>query len=429
MPEKITLNHVCKVEGHGSLYVEIEQGKVKRCELGSVEGARYFEGIIKGRHYSEIPEIVSRICGICSCAHTVCSIKAIENAFDVKVSAQVQLLRELLTIGERIRSHATHLYLLALPDYLGYESAIAMAPHYKKEVQRALELVKLGNNIVEIIGGRDMHPVTPVIGGFTKVIAKKDCEQLLKRLKDMKEDARVTANLFLNIKYPAFERKTDHVSLKQLDSFPLIEGKIVSMNGLDIEQRDYLKHLEEYIEERSTAKFSVKKDKSYLVGALARINTNMKLLSKDTEQVLKKSRIKFPSTNPFHNNVAQALELLHWIDIAITAFEKQEFRPEDVQKVKPKKARGIAAVEAPRGILFHDYTFDEKGFLEKANIVTPTAQNLRNMEEDIKAYLELLLKEEKPKDEIVLEIEKLIRAYDPCFSCSTHFLDVTWKET
>jgi len=175
MPEKITLNHVCKVEGHGSLYVEIEQGKVKRCELGSVEGARYFEGIIKGRHYSEIPEIVSRICGICSCAHTVCSIKAIENAFDVKVSAKVQLLRELLTIGERIRSHATHLYLLALPDYLGYESAIAMAPHYKKEVQRALELVKLGNNIVEIIGGREMHPVTPVIGGFTKVIAKKDC--------------------------------------------------------------------------------------------------------------------------------------------------------------------------------------------------------------------------------------------------------------
>ena len=167
MPEKITLNHVCKVEGHGSLYVEIDKGKVKKCELGAVEGARYFEGIVKGRHWSDIKEITSRICGICSCAHTICSIKAIENAFGVKVSEQVELLRDLLTIGERIRSHATHLYLLALPDYLGYESAIAMAPHYKQEVARALELVKLGNTIVELVGGREMHPVTSVVGGFT----------------------------------------------------------------------------------------------------------------------------------------------------------------------------------------------------------------------------------------------------------------------
>ena len=429
MSTKITLNHVCKVEGHGSLYVEIDNGKVKKCELGTVEGARYFEGIIKGRHFSEIPEITSRICGICSCAHTVCSIKAIENAFGIKVSEQTELLRDFLTIGERIRSHATHLYLLALPDYLGYESAIAMAPHYQKEVARALELVKLGNTIVEIIGGREMHPVTPVIGGFTRIINKEEQERLLKWLKQLKEDARITANLFLNIKYPKFERKTDYVSLKQLDGFPLIKGKVVSLSGMDIEQRDYLKHLKEYIEEHSTAKFSVKDGKSYMTGALSRVNTNFKMLSKDAETALKKSRIRFPSYNPFHNNVAQALELLHWIDAGINILERYEFKPENVMEAKPKKARGVAAVEAPRGILFHDYTFDEKGFVEKANIVTPTAQTLRNMQDDIRAYLTILLKEDKTKDEIVLEIEKLIRAYDPCFSCSTHFLDVEWKES
>ncbi|MFH1506779.1 MAG: Ni/Fe hydrogenase subunit alpha [archaeon] len=427
MPQKITLNHVCKVEGHGSLYVEIDKGKIMKCELGSVEGARYFEGLVQGKHFSQIKEITSRICGICSCAHTICSIKAVEDAFGVKVSEQVEVLRDLLTIGERIRSHATHLYLLALPDYLGYESAIAMAPNYKKEVARALELVKLGNTIVEIVGGREMHPVTPVVGGFTKIISKEDQEKLLKWLKQMKEDARITANLFLNIKYPKFERQTDYVSLKQIDEFPLIRGKVVSLNGMDIEQRDYLNHLKEYIEEHSSAKFSVKKGKSYYTGALARINTNLKLLSRDTEQVMKQSRIKFPSYNPFHNNAAQALELLHWIDQGIRILEKYEFKPEPVLEVKPKKGRGVAAVEAPRGILFHDYTFDENGNMVKANIVTPTAQSLRNMEEDIKEYLKKILS--KPRKEIVMEIEKLIRAYDPCFSCSTHFLDVTWKET
>jgi sulfhydrogenase subunit alpha len=292
---ELNLNYITKIEGHASLYLEIENNQVLKCNLKSVEGARFFEGIVKGKHYSDVSEIVSRICGICSTAHTVTSIKAIENALKVEVSLQTKLLRELITIGERIRSHAAHLYFLALPDYLGYESAIAMAPKYKAEVNTALELIKLGNNIVSTIGGREMHPVTLAIGGFTNVPDKKELDDLLRRLKDAKASAARTAELFLRLNYPSFERKSEYISLKQIDGFPLLEGTIISDRELNIDQKEYKKYFSEYINQYSTAKFAVKENKEYLTGALARLNNNYKLLSRNAEQLLKKSRKIFPN--------------------------------------------------------------------------------------------------------------------------------------
>jgi len=426
MKRKIDMNYITKIEGHASLYLEISEGKIEKCNLKSVEGARFFEGIVKRKHFSEIPEITSRICGICSCAHTITSIKAIENAFNVQISEQTKLLRELLTIGERIRSHSTHLYFLALPDYYGFESAIAMASKHKKEVDRALELMKLGNNIIEVIGGRVMHPVTFEIGHCTYIPKKEQLNELYKRLKFMRKDAIKTAELFSSLQYPLFERETEYISLKQLDGFPLLTGDIVSSKGLNIKAKDYTKYMKEYIVPYSTAKFAVKDGKSYFVGALARVNNNQKLLCKDAENIIKKSKYKFPNYNPFVNNFAQALELIHWIDRAIEIIEKWEFKKEYEQEIKPKAEKGIAVTEAPRGLLFHKYEFDSKGYVKKCNIITPTCQFLRNLEEDIREYISKNLID-KPEKELKLEIEKLIRAYDPCFSCSTHFLELDLK--
>ena len=426
MRRKIDMNYITKIEGHASLHLDISDGKIKECNLKSVEGARFFEGIVKGKHFSEVPEITSRICGICSCAHTVTAIKAIENAFNIQVSEQTKLLRDLLTIGERIRSHTTHLYFLALPDYWGYESGIAMAAKHKKEVNRALELMKLGNNIIEIVGGRAMHPVTLEIGSFTNIPDKERLGDLLKRLKFLRKDAIKTAELFSSLQYPSFERETEYVSLKQLDSFPLLTGDIVSTKGLNIKANQYKKYFKEYIVPYSTAKFAVRDDKSYMTGALARVNNNIKLLCKDAENIIRRSRIKFPNYNPFVNNFAQALELIHWVDRAIEILEKWEFKKEYPQEIKPKADRGIAATEAPRGLLFHDYEFDSKGRVKECNIITPTCQFLRNLEEDIREYVSQSLID-KTEKELKLEIEKLIRAYDPCFSCSTHFLELKVK--
>ncbi len=427
MQRKINMNYITKIEGHASLYLDISDGKVKECNLKSVEGARFFEGIVKGKHYTEISEITSRICGICSCAHTITSIKAIENAFNIQVTEQTKLLRELLTIGERIRSHTTHLYFLALPDYWGFESGIAMAAKHKNEVKRALDLMKLGNNLIEVVGGRVMHPVTFEIGYCTHIPKKEELDELLKRLKLLKRDAIKTAELFSSIEVPSFERETEYVSLRQLDNFPLISGDIVSTKGLNIKAHDYRKYFKEYIEPYSTAKFAVKDNKAYMTGALARVNNNQRLLCKEAENIMRKSRKRFPNHNPFVNNFAQSLEIIHWIDRAIEIIERWEFRKEPQIEVKPKAERGIAVTEAPRGLLFHDYEFDSKGMVKKCNIITPTAQFLKNLEEDIRAYVSQNLID-KPEKELKLEIEKLIRAYDPCFSCSTHFLELKLKK-
>jgi len=279
MTKKITLNHITKVEGHAQLDLEIEAGKLVKCELGAVEGSRFFEGIVVGRKYDEIKEITSRICGICSVGHCMTSLKATENAFGIKVSKQTRLLRELMSIGERIRSHATHLYFLALPDYLGYESAIEMAPKYKKEIERALHLMKTGNEIVRVVGGRQMHPVSSVVGGFTHVPSKKDFDELLLFLKESKPHALETLNLFCKLKYPLLELESENIALKSDDGQPLLNGPIISNKGLNTTENSYTQFIEERIEKYSTAKFAVKDGKSYVTGAIARMNLNYQNLS------------------------------------------------------------------------------------------------------------------------------------------------------
>ncbi|MBU2633681.1 MAG: Ni/Fe hydrogenase subunit alpha [Nanoarchaeota archaeon] len=417
MSKLIKLDHLAKVEGHASLVLKIEGSKVKKCELQVLEGARLFEELIKGRTFNDVQEIVSRICGICSSAHTVAAVEALENALKLKVSEQTKVLRELLMLGERIRSNVTHLYFLALPDYLGYDSALSMLKDHKNLIKHALKLMKLGNEIISTLGGREIHPLNIQVGGITKLPSKEQVNELLKKLEDSQKDFIKTAHYFLKLKYPKFERETDYFSLYKENEYASIEGDLICKSGI-IKKDDYKKHIKETFEDYSTSKFAVKEGKSYMVGALARMNNNYKILCKEAKLG------EFPSNNPFHNNIAQAIELIHLNRRVIDLLKKLDFKDEKIKEVKIRDGHGVAAVEAPRGVLFHEYKIS-KGIISYANIITPTVQNLRRLEEDIKIYVEKML--DKSKEEIVLNIEKLIRAYDPCFSCSSHFLEVTWE--
>lgn len=431
---KITLNHVTKVEGHAEVDISIKDGHVQHCHVHSVEGARYFEGLIKGRKYDEVTLITSRICGICSCGHTIASIKAIENAFKITPTHQTELLRELVTIGERIRSHASHIYFFSLPDYLGYSSAIDMAKKYNQEIKDCLEIVRVGNELVKLIGGRDMHPFAAVVGGFTKIANQNEFDSINKELKNLLPLIRKTIELFASLKVPKYQKDdTVFISLDDHETFPLHNGEIITNTGLRFKTKDYEKFINEYFHKGSTAKFAVIEGKEYMTGALARINNSFDKLNKHTKKMIKDLKLNFPSTNLFDNNLAQALEMLHWCERAIDILENNTFKPEE--PVKPIMAgkeeyRGVGVIEVPRGILFHDYTFNKDGFLTNANIITPTVQNLPDMEVNVKTYLNEYLEkhQDKGKEILQIEIEKMIRAFDPCFSCSTHFLKVNWEE-
>jgi sulfhydrogenase subunit alpha len=419
----ITLNHITKIEGHAKLELGIEEGKVTKCELSSVEGARYFEGIVVGRQYFEAHEMTSRICGICSCAHVLAAIMAMEDACNFTPSEQTKQLRILLTLGERIRSHATHLYFLTLPDYLGFESAIAMAPKHKEELKHALHLMKVGNHVVKAIGGRDLHPVSATVGGWLKHPTKEDLRLLAKELKAIKQDAIDTCALFSSLSYPDFSTKALLFALKDPDEYAVLDGVFTSEES-SFEKRDYRKHIEEKRHDYSTANFATADGKRFMVGALARFNRSVHQLSPDARVLLAKSPLKIPSKNPFLNSVAQAIEMVHCIDHAVEICETLTIKEESVPKVVPKATVGVGALEVPRGTLWHEYELDSSGKIVHANIITPTAQNLYNIQEDIRELIPSI--KDKKREDIIMEIEKLIRGYDPCFSCSAHFLEVKW---
>lgn len=426
MAKTIKLDHIAKIEGHANLSIKIDKGAIEKVNLEVFEGARFFEGILRGRRYDEVPILTSRICGICSCIHTTASLIALEEALGVEVSEQTRLLRELMCTGERIRSHATHLYFLALPDYIGFESAMAMAPEHGDEIKKALHLIKLGNNIVSTVSCRDIHPVAAVVGGFTKTPTKEELNSLLRRLLEDKEKVVEAARFFCKLKYPEFERKTNYFALDDGRTYAMVSGDNVSCTGgVCMPKSSYIKHLREYLKPYSTAKFVVSGEEGYLVGALARVNNNRKHLSIDARRIIDESGVNTPSNNPFHNNLCQAVEMIHHIDRAIEILQNIPLKEDEPPvEVKIKAGHGLSAVEAPRGLLFHDYDLNDDGAISKVNIITPTSQNLRNIEEDIKAYLPGILDESE--HDIIIELEKLIRSYDPCISCSTHFLRVKW---
>lgn len=423
MAKEITLNHITKIEGHASLKLGIDKGKITVCELGATEGSRYFEGLVRGRQYYEAQEMTSRICGICSTGHVMAAVQAVENAIGFIPTEGIQQLRVLQTLGERIRSHATHLYFLALPDYLGYESGLAMAGKYKAEVQSALRMMKVGNRIVSIVGGRDLHPVSTAVGGWLHWPSTDDFKEMEKSLREIKKDAIATAELFMTLKNPDFESDGKWFSLTDAHEYAVLGGTFAGENGERFDKEHYRDFLREYHQPYSTANFVVKDEHAYMTHALSRLNNNAHQLSADAKKMLKKSGLKLPSTNPFHNNLAQAIDLVHAVDHALQ-IAKKPISAEPFERPRPRAGTGVGAVEVPRGVLWHEYTIDDNGVITNANIITPTAQNLLNMQEDVRKHVGTITT--KSKEHIILEVEKLIRNYDPCFSCSAHFLDVKW---
>jgi coenzyme F420-reducing hydrogenase alpha subunit len=416
----IRLEHITKIEGHAKLNVLVENNKLAKVDLDVFESARFFESLVMCRRYDDVSPLTSRICGICSPSHSITSLMATEDAFRIKVSEQTHTLRDLLLYSSVFQNHVLHLYMLALPDYLGFESAIAMASKHKDAVLRALNLKKLGNELVTVVGGREIHPFTSIIGGFSKVPEKRQVDDLLNKFKIMRKDAESTVDLFLKLKYPKLERDAQAFAFVNKDH-SFYRGKINCDGNLCYSEKEYQNVFEEHVQQGSSAKFVLYKGKPFFNGALARMIINSDSLSDGAKKYVDKLNLK----NPFHNNAAQAIEVLHCFDRIIEILEKPNFHDEDPVEYKVQAGRGVAYTEAPRGLLVHDYTYDNTGHLMKANIITPTAQNLKQMEEDLKIMIPPMLN--KPEQVIKSQIEMLIRAYDPCFSCSAHFLDLKIK--
>ncbi len=422
----ITIKDIPKIEGHLTVNIELENNIIRELRVEATEGIRILEEILKGKNFREIPDITSRMCGVCPVIHKVTSTKAMEKALEIELPERLEYLRKILVIGGHLQSHILHLFFFVLPDLLGYESVLSMLPKHMNDVKRALKMKKLANIISESIGGRAVHPITPVIGGFSTLPTKQKLESLLKITKEFKKEALEGVNLLLSLKAPTFERKTNYVAINREREIPLLEGNISLLNGPSFSPEMYQNFIRGIKVPYSTAKHYVLKsdNNSYMVGALARLNIGYKYLSDTAKEFSKTYGLKFPSYSPFMNNIAQALEILHFTDEVITLIEDLLEKPPSKSKVnfKIKEGEGVAATEAPRGLLIHHYKINNHGRVESANIITPTAQNLRNLQEDLKIYVSQILN--LPKDKITLEVEKLVRAYDPCVSCAARFLKV-----
>ncbi len=420
--QSLEVGYIARVEGQGRLKIEVVDGIVKEAKFEIFEPPRFFESFLMGRKYNEIHELTSRICGICQAPHQIASLRAVENALELEVSEQTKNLRRLLNFANHLQSHVLNLYLLVAPDYLQHESAISMVKDRFDLVKRALMLKKLGNDIAEVVGGRAVHPVSLLVGGFTHLPSNIQLEDLKKRLQAALKDGWETVELFGNLTLPVFERKCEQISLVRKDVYPINEGRLVSTEGLDVDEGDYRKHIKEIDVDHSWAKHSLVLGRdSFMVGPLARFNLNFDTLGDNSKEAAEQIGFKPPVYNPFKNLIARAIEVLNCIEYCIEIIDKLlPLKDETVIEgdVKPKPGVGCTIIEAPRGILYHSFELDSKGIVRKADVVTPTAQNARNIEEDFRAYVPQL--QNLNHKEATLKCEMLVRAYDPCISCSVH---------
>ena len=421
---RVNVDHVTRVEGHGNIVVNVKEGKIEECKWEVVEAPRFFEAFVRGRNYLEIAHITSRICGICSIGHTLCSLQATEAAMGVKISEQTRLLRRILIQGENLQSHILHSYFLAAPDFVGAPSVFPLVQTHPEVVVRALRMKKLANDLCDIVGGRTVHPITPTVNGFTKLPALKDLKEIRQRLADAGPDLEATLSLFQTLKIPAFERETEYISLQSKEEYALYDGVIASTDAGTTPVENYRSWTNEYLVPHSTAKYTKHVRDSYLVGALARFNNNHTQLSRGAQKAASELGLTAPCYNPFMNTVAQVVEAVHAVEEIIRLIDQLFDRglKEEDRRILLKAGKGVGSVDVPRGILFHDYTYDKNGVCVEANCIIPTNQNHANIQKDMEALLPQIL--DRPEEEIRLSLEMLVRAYDPCISCSTHLLKV-----
>lgn len=419
----IAVGLIARVEGEGALRLTVRGGRVEDVELRIFEPPRFFEAFLVGRRYDEVPDLVARICGICPVAYQMSAVHALEQAFGVRVEGQLRALRRLLYCGEWIESHALHLYLLQAPDFLGYESGLAMAKDHPELVARGLRTKKAGNALIALLGGRAVHPVSVRVGGFSRVPGRRELAPLRDELARARDEAAETVRWTAGLDFPDFVQDYTFVALAPAGEYPFNEGPVASSRGLSIPAGEFEMRFVERQVSYSNALHCLLDGGPYLAGPLARINLNAERLSPVAKQALTATGLALPLRNPFHGIVARAVEILYALDEAVRLIDHYEPPAEPAVPVAPCAGVGAAATEAPRGLLYHRYEVGADGLIKEAKIVPPTSQNQRRIEEDLRAFAPRLL--DRPDKEAAQGCERVIRCYDPCISCATHFLRLT----
>ena len=432
----INVEYLTRVEGHGNIVVNVKEGRLEKCQLEIVEAPRFFEAMVKGRSVFEVQHITSRICGICSTGHCMASVRAAEDALQYEVSEQTTELRKLIFHLETMDSHLLHAYFLVAPDALGAPSVVPLIGTHKDVVLRALRMKKQYSDMCDILAGRHTHPISVCPRGWTKVPTAKELQKMKDILLSQVKDLEATVEIFQSIKLPDFERETEYLAVSNDKEYAFYEGNIASTDMKErIEPRDYKEVIREFNVAHSTSKHSKNKRDSYMVGALARFNINYDKLNNEAKSVASALGLKPVCYNPFMNTVAQVVEIAHCTYDSIRIIDRLLKKGIDEKDVvsswptrdewpdfKVKSHTGVGVVDVPRGLLVHEYTIDEKGVVTNANCVIPTNQNLANIDLDMKKLIPEIIG--KSKEEITLLSEMLVRAYDPCISCSCHLLDV-----
>ncbi len=425
----INIEHVTRVEGHGNIVVNIKNGTIEKLEWQISEAPRFFEAMLRGRPYDELRTITSRICGICSIGHSLASLKATEDALNVTISEQIGQLRRLAINGENMQSHILHVGYLAAPDLFGVGSVFPLVgTKHTDALLKIVQLHRLANEMSDLICGRTTHPITLELGGFTKIPTESQLHTLKEQLETGKNTTFEVAHVLKTVakNFPDFQRETEYIGLTTDEEYALYDGHIASTDtGTFKDYKNYAQLMQEYVVPHSTAKHAKHNRDSYMVGALARFNLNSGKLHPQAQEVANLFGLKPLNYNPFMNNIAQLVEFMHNIEDSLIIIDKlfeNGIYDESPENITPQAGRGVGIVEVPRGILVHDYTLNDKGICTKANCIIPTNQNHANIQKDMEALVPKIL--DKSKKEIELTLEMLVRAYDPCISCSTHYLNV-----
>ena len=412
---------LARVEGEGALEVDIRDGAISDLRLRIYEPPRLFEKLLEGRSHAEVPDIVARICGICPVAYQMTAVQALERAFGIEVGDWVVDLRRAMYCGEWIQSHALHIHLLAAPDFLGADSVVALSATHGDAVRRGLRLQALGNDLIRLLGGRSVHPVGVCVGGFHRAPDARDVAGIVDRLRAAIDDARALVEWTSGFALPDDDQRFTCVALANPVRYPMDSGRIASSDGLDIAASEYEAHFAEHQVPHSTALHSSLHGSPYLVGPLARLNLSHGALPEGTRRALAAAGIVLPSRNTFHSVVARAIEIHFALLEAIGILERYAPCELPAVSVTPRAGTGAGATEAPRGLLWHRYETDGRGRILRARIVPPTSQNQARIEQDLRASLEAYGLD-RPDDDLRRHGERVIRNYDPCISCATHFL-------
>ena len=422
--KSILVDYLARVEGEGALDLQVKDGRVTSAQFRIFEPPRFFEAFLRGRGYAEVADIVARICGICPIAYQMSAVHAIENAFGAKVDGQLRALRRLIYCGEWIESHGLHVVMLHAPDFLGFPDGITMARDHGAMVKNGLAIKKAGNEIMQLLGGREIHPVSVKAGGFHRVPTRAELAGLAEKLKRARDLAVGLTRWVATFPFPDFEQDYEFVALRHPNEYPFNEGRLVSSRGLDIDIADYDFEFEERHVAHSTALHSVLKRRgAYLVGPLARYALNFDLLPSSVQSLARDAGLSPVCKNPFRSIVVRAIEIVYALEEALRIIAEYERPAEPSVKLEPRAGVGFGCTEAPRGICWHRYEYEADGTIKTARIVPPTSQNQPSIEADLTAVATSIL--DQPDDVIRHRCEQTIRNYDPCISCSTHFLKLS----